>query len=148
VTTPTARVRPAVAEDADFLFDLHRATMGPYVDAVWGWEDAEQRAYFDAHFEPGSWQIVEVDSRPVGLLVVDRSPERIDVPSVQVAPEYQGRGIGSSLLDALMEEGRRTGRPLTLRVLHVNLRARALYERLGFRPDGGDDLHTALRWEP
>lgn len=122
--------------------------MGPYVEAVWGWDDGEQRAYFDARFEPGVWQIVEVEGSPAGVLVVDRSPERIDVPSIQISPEFQSRGLGSSLLDALMAEARATGRPVTLRVLHVNPRAQALYERLGFRADGGDELHTALRWAP
>jgi GNAT superfamily N-acetyltransferase len=148
MTTPDWTLRPAAADDTAFLFALHRVTMGPYVDAVWGWDDGEQRAYFDAHFEPGTWQVVEVGGRPAGLLVVDRSAERIDVPSIQVLPELQGRGLGSALLGALLEEARASSRPVTLRVLDVNPRARALYERLGFQPAGGDELRTQMRWDP
>jgi ribosomal protein S18 acetylase RimI-like enzyme len=45
-----------------------------------------------------------------------------------------------------MEEAARVGKPLTLRVLHVNGRARAFYERLGFRPFKEIETHVYLRW--
>jgi ribosomal protein S18 acetylase RimI-like enzyme len=40
-----------------------------------------------------------------------------------------------------------SGKPLSLRVLHVNTRASALYERLGFHPFREIDTHTYLRWD-
>jgi RimJ/RimL family protein N-acetyltransferase len=45
-----------------------------------------------------------------------------------------------------MQEAAAAGKPLTLRVLHVNERARGLYERLGFRPFKEIETHVYLRW--
>ena len=38
-------LRPATADDFEFFFQLHKDTLGPYVEQVWGWDDEEQRAY-------------------------------------------------------------------------------------------------------
>jgi RimJ/RimL family protein N-acetyltransferase len=45
-----------------------------------------------------------------------------------------------------MDRALASGKPLSLRVLHVNQRARALYERLGFVPFKEIETHTYLRW--
>ena len=52
-----------------------------------------------------------------------------------LTPEYQGRGIGSRLVNEELAKARRLGKPLRLRVLKDN-RARALYRRLGFTDCG------------
>ena len=47
----------------------------------------------------------------------------------------RGQGVGTALLDALCEEAARRGyREIRLDVIDTNTRARALYERYGFRP--------------
>ncbi|WP_173164540.1 hypothetical protein [Phytohabitans suffuscus] len=38
-------LRDATATDSDFCYALHEATLGPYVAAVWGWDDAAQRRF-------------------------------------------------------------------------------------------------------
>ena len=49
-------------------------------------------------------------------------------------PDFQGRGMGTMLLDAAAQEARRRGkRALWLYCVERNTRARALYERYGFR---------------
>jgi ribosomal protein S18 acetylase RimI-like enzyme len=59
------------------------------------------------------------------------------VRGLAVAPEHQGRGVGRALVEAaarLAED--RGARRLTLRVLAVNVAARALYESCGFVVEG------------
>lgn len=36
----TITFRAADVEDFEFIFELHKATLGPYVNQVWGWDDA------------------------------------------------------------------------------------------------------------
>jgi ribosomal protein S18 acetylase RimI-like enzyme len=53
-----------------------------------------------------------------------------------VAPEAEGRGVGRALMARAEEWARDNRLPhLTLNVFATNGRARALYERLGYRPD-------------
>lgn len=59
--------------------------------------------------------------------------ERFLIEGLAVAPAWQGRGIGTLLIAALAEEARARGyEALRLDVADQNIRARLLYERLGF----------------
>jgi ribosomal protein S18 acetylase RimI-like enzyme len=144
--TPSWELRQARPEDRDFLFDLNRATMKEYVERVWGWDESGQITFFDDRFAPDQWQIIQADGTDIGVLIVQEDARQIHVAEIQILPEWQGRGIGSSVVRELMDRGTATGRSLTLRVLHANPRARALYERFGFRAFKSIETHTYLRW--
>jgi ribosomal protein S18 acetylase RimI-like enzyme len=90
--------------------------------------------------------VIQADGEDIGVLIVEQQLDAIYLAEIQILPDWQGRGIGSSVVRSLMEEAAASGRPLILRVLHVNKRARALYERLGFRPFKEIETHTYMRW--
>jgi ribosomal protein S18 acetylase RimI-like enzyme len=72
----------------------------------------------------------------------DRDRDAGYLASLYVSPTSAGRGIGRSLLDAAV-----TAMPsvdITLWVFAENVRARRLYERAGFEPDGTE--LTDPRW--
>jgi ribosomal protein S18 acetylase RimI-like enzyme len=131
------RLRPTREQDRSFLWDLHRTTLGPYVAATFGWDGGEQRARFDAKFEPGRGEVIEFAGRRVGYLQVVRAEDPVWLQQIEIAPEYQGRGVGSAVIDGL-------GRAVRLRVLLSNPRARALYERLGFRETTRTGTHVYM----
>jgi ribosomal-protein-alanine N-acetyltransferase len=63
--------------------------------------------------------------------------DEIHIGNLAVRPDRQGRGLGSSLLAYVLDEGRRRGMTYaTLEVRCSNTRAIALYERFGFRQVG------------
>ena len=68
----------------------------------------------------------------VGRLDVDFGDEEIFLLLVELSPTHQGRGIGSRLIQQLLDRAAVEGKPLALNVLEVNRRAYALYRRLGF----------------
>ncbi len=58
------------------------------------------------------------------------------VSDIVVAPAAEGRGVGAALMAAAEDWGRAHGfRLLSLHVFDTNRRARALYERLGYKLD-------------
>jgi ribosomal protein S18 acetylase RimI-like enzyme len=62
-----------------------------------------------------------------------RARPLLNIHDLAVLPEYQGRGVGPALLEAVEERARRKGCcKLTLEVLDDNTRARAVYRRFGF----------------
>ena len=114
---------------------------------MWGWDDEEQAAYLDEHFRPGEgWSIVQVDGEDAGRLVVAESVDELYLAEIGLLPAWQGRGIGTAIIRSLTRDAAAAGKPLILRVLHVNTRARALYERLGFIPVRDIETHAYLRW--
>lgn len=67
-----------------------------------------------------------------------------DVQTIAVAPDYEGRGIGSTLLRQLIDEARERGaRDVLLEVRADNPRAQALYTRFGF-----EHIHTRRGYYP
>ena len=70
----------------------------------------------------------------LGLLARDTENARFLMDGLFVAPAARGRGVGTRLLAAIAEEARARGyREIRLDVVEENRRARALYERQGYR---------------
>jgi ribosomal protein S18 acetylase RimI-like enzyme len=77
-----------------------------------------------------------------GYGFVDRGTPEV---SIAVRPEFRGRGIGTCLLDALLDRASQRHRAVSLSV-SLNNPAVALYQRLGFRAiaDSGGTLTMRL----
>ena len=129
-------LRPARPADSEFCYQLHKAAMGDYVAAIWGWDEQFQRAHHNRGFVPGRWQIITANGSDAGMLSVERRTDEICLSRIEILPDYQGRGIGSRLINALIDEAGRSGQDLVLEVLTVNHRAHALYQRLGLKEVG------------
>lgn len=80
-----------------------------------------------------------IDDERVGIAVcffglsTFRARPLLNIHDLAVLPQYQGKGVGPALLEAVEERARRKGCcKLTLEVLDDNERARAVYRRFGF----------------
>jgi ribosomal protein S18 acetylase RimI-like enzyme len=124
-------LRPATSADSEFCFQLHKAAMGGYVTAIWGWDEQRQRDFHVRSFNPGRWQIITADGTDIGMIDVEYRAAEIYLSRIEICPEHQGRGIGTRLIGALIDEAGQNGQDLVLDVLTVNHRAQALYQRLG-----------------
>ena len=141
-------LRPATAADSEFCFRLHKAAMAEYVAAIWGWDEQRQRDHHARGFDPEHWQIITADGTDAGILIVDYRPTEIYLARIEIHPDYQGRGIGTRLVSALIDEAAQRGQDLVLDVLTVNNRAQALYQRLGMKEvarHGDGNIRIAMR---
>ena len=93
-----------------------------------------------------SWVAVDESDRPVGYVVVDVVDGNAHIEQVSVLPQFQGRGIGRELLEAVQAWAIETGCPaLTLTTfIHVPWN-RPLYEHLGFVVVLEDEMQPGLR---
>ena len=126
-------LRPASERDREFLYALHCSTMRDVIEQTWGWNEAWQRADFQKRFDAYTVSIIEAGSRSVGSLWLEQKPDSLYIHDLQVAPQEQGRGIGTAVIEMVIEQGASCGLPIVLSVLPANPRAMRLYERLGFR---------------
>jgi ribosomal protein S18 acetylase RimI-like enzyme len=140
-------LRPATEDDYDFLWWLHCATMRPYVEKTWGWDEQWQAEYFRDRFDPTTRQVVEGDGAPIGCISAERRGDRIFLGVIEIAPDHQDRGIGTKLIRGFLDEADGRGVPVELQVIKVNP-ARRLYERLGFVVMGKTETHYLMRRSP
>jgi [ribosomal protein S18]-alanine N-acetyltransferase len=74
--------------------------------------------------------------------------DEIHINNFAVRPEWRGQGLGTALLQHVLEEGRRMGAPkATLEVRVSNQPAIRLYEQAGFRRGGGRRQYYATPLE-
>ena len=142
-------LRPATADDHDFLYNLGPATMRTYVEQTWGaWDEAAYRERFESSFDPAADQIIVVDGNNAGTARLEHFPDFDYLSRIYILPAYQNRGIGTAILQALIAKSHRQQRPLELRVLKTNPRAQQLYERLGFEVYMSIEFHHMMRCSP
>jgi GNAT superfamily N-acetyltransferase len=91
-------LRPATNADRRFCFALHEATMREYVTAIWGWDDAVQREFFNRGWDPSITRIVMRHGQNVGILKLEEQLEVTYIGLLEIHPDHQGRGIGGLLI--------------------------------------------------
>ena len=140
------QLRPAVFADFDFLYELHKAAIRPSVEATWGaWNDAWQRDYFAQKFGTQGRQIIVFEGQDVGVVLLEEREGAIYIGLIEVLPAFQGRGIGSAVIQDIIQQAQLQKRPVMLHVLKTNEAAKRLYERLGFEITAVEDLKYKMR---
>jgi ribosomal protein S18 acetylase RimI-like enzyme len=144
----TERLRPASEADKGFLYALHCATMRKVIEITWGWDEAWQRSDFETRFNDCVVSIIEAGDREVGSLWLRWHPDVLYISDIQIAPEWQGRGIGTRVLQGVIVQAATRDVPVELVVLQANPRARRLYERLRFRVIDEGNPFIRMRHKP
>ena len=125
--------------------ELHKTAYRDVVVQQFGqWDDELQASLFSKQWIPERFEILEIDGQAIGCIRVDDRPDHLWLEEIQLLPEFQGRGLGSGLVQGEIARARLLQRPVRLQVLKSNVRARALYERLGFQVCGTTDRHFVL----
>ncbi|MHC4713751.1 MAG: GNAT family N-acetyltransferase [Planctomycetota bacterium] len=141
-------LRKAGPNDSEFAYGVRKAAYSEYVQQAGGWDDVEQRRLHERRFRTQDFRVINVGGEDVGIMSVVVSADCLKVNQLFVLPQHQGRGIGRRCMRLAMERARRRGLPVRLRVMKVNPRARALYERLGLVRIGETDTHDLMEWRP
>jgi GNAT superfamily N-acetyltransferase len=142
------RTRPSTPADRTFLRNLHHAVYRDVVVRQFGsWDERAQDEWFEKGLAEAVMSIVEEAGVPVGAIGLNTAPDCLHLVELQILPQWQNRGLGSTLVDRQLSEARARGVPIRLRVLREN-RARLLYERKGFAVTGETDTHYLMEWHP
>ena len=130
--------RTATEADFDFLVDVHRQTFQVYVEQLWGWDAAGQRAALYEDFQQFPFEIICYRGEAVGMMSVAHQSDALFPHYIAILPTAQRRGLGTQLVRRLMHKAFEQQLSVTLIVLKVNP-AKAFYERLGFKVTGDDE---------
>ncbi len=136
--------RPATDADLELMYRILRASLGPYIEQTRGkWEDAAQRKRFNEVTRAADHSIVELAGEPIGCLCLKQSDAEIRLVRLFILPEFQRKGIGTGILEEILESADKLRLPVSLRVLRVNP-ARRLYERHGFVIAAENETHYTM----
>jgi GNAT superfamily N-acetyltransferase len=141
-------LRKAGPDDSEFAYRARRAAFKEYVDKAGGWNEDEERRLHHRRFGAQDFRIISFAGADIGVLALVTAPDCVKVNQLFILPEHQSRGIGGECMMRVLEEARGLGVPVRLRVLKVNPRALAFYQRLGFTRTGETDMHDLLEKIP
>ena len=150
-------LRPVLFGDEDFLFSVYAGTRAEEMDLV-DWDAAQKRAFLRMQFRAqdqfykenytgAEYQVILLDDQPVGRLYIQRRKDEIRIMDISLLPEFRKRGIGSALLNQILDEAARSNLPVTIHVERFNP-ALHLYERLGFRLQEDKGIYFFMKWLP
>lgn len=138
--------RQATQEDFEFLWQLHRSGLKPYVERIWGWDEEWQFNRFRENFDPASQEVILYRGEVAGTLIAERREENIFLAYIAVAPAYRGQGLGTAVIQELLAKAATKKVPVILKVLKGNP-AKRLYERLGFETTAQTETHDWMKKE-
>ncbi|MGH8571695.1 MAG: GNAT family N-acetyltransferase, partial [Gammaproteobacteria bacterium] len=141
-------MRKITAADFEWAFELHKAAMGEYVARTWGWEEDFQRQLFADRFQGKPRQVIQVAGQDVGVVELEERSDELYLGLLELLPAWQGQGLGSDILRALLRRAADAGKPLSLHVLKTNPRAAALYHRHGLRVVASEEAKLLMRTSP
>jgi GNAT superfamily N-acetyltransferase len=124
-------MRPLSPDDLEGISRIHwRACRIAYRFMGWSYTEGEVRCWYAEKMQEWDWGQVACAGEAV-VAFIAASGAHVD--QLFVDPDHQRAGLGSILLNAMLE---RRLRPVTLWVFAGNRPARAFYEKFGFREVG------------
>ena len=136
-------LRQAVETDIERMMRIGHEGIRPYVEQLWGWDQADQERRFRENFDLARISIVKIDGKDVGYLDVEKHDDHVFLVGIYLDREHRCRGVGSELIGDLLSSCRNLHQPLRLRVLRPNP-AQRLYARLGFRTVEVTETHVYM----
>jgi GNAT superfamily N-acetyltransferase len=155
----TISLRPTTfsPEDLDVLRQVYGSTRVDEL-ARTDWDSAAKAAFIDQQFTaqhqyylenyPGAQHfIIQVDGQPAGRLYLHPRADEIRIMDIALLAEFRRLGVGGRVLRGVLEDGKRTGKRVTIHVERFNP-ALGLYHRMGFRVAEDRGVYLFLDWQP
>ena len=142
----TVSKRQATEADRDFVRSVHHRAYRDVVERQYGrWDETVQQKYFETAWVAAAHEIVLCDNLPCGYCAIAFLAGEILLQELVIDPAFQGRGIGTHIIEQVISEAIARGMPVRLQTHLVN-RAAELYRRLGFRESGRTGTHILMEW--
>lgn len=146
--------RPETPRDEAFLRRLIVETVGRELGAdAWpepmrghllGIQVDARRQSHRANYPGAASDVIEADGRDVGWILVMTMLDHVRLVEIMVASEFRSQGIGSAAIGEVVALAESAGKPVRLHVNVTNSGAIRLYERVGFRRIGGDEVQDLM----
>ena len=154
----SVHLRPVKPADQPFLFELFRSIRAPRFDFQPGGHpqmDAMIRLQFKAlehvlavTHPYANHSLITVAGVPVGRILEARTSADIQLADISLLPTRQRQGIGSLVMEGLLDVARTARLPVRCQVQQNNPGAYNFFRSLGFVLVAQDTAYAHLEWTP
>ncbi|MFH9616811.1 GNAT family N-acetyltransferase [Streptomyces pratensis] len=142
-TTQLWSLRPAVPGDLEAMAELRAVVMRADLERLGRYDEHRVRQRLRDAYAPEHTSVVQADGVLAGCVALRPVEDGWWLEHFYLAPELQGRGIGTAVLTGLLARTDAEGAPVRLDVLQGSA-ARGLYERHGFTVEREDPVDVYM----
>lgn len=147
-------LRPEAEDDTVFLIQLFATTRVEELARI-PWSDDQkwtfitqqfelQRLHYRTYYADTSFDVIEHNGLPAGRFYLQEVGQ-FRIIDIVLMPEWRGKGVGTAIVEALIETARARGKDIDIFVEKFNP-ALDWYRRLGFREFDDTDVYLEMRW--
>ncbi|EMQ2878559.1 GNAT family N-acetyltransferase [Vibrio navarrensis] len=150
-------VRPARANDNPFLEVLHNEKRSDlrlidaerdFVESLIDMQFRAMNQGYGKQFPNALYFIIEYHSESVGRAVLDFTDNHVHLVDIAFLQKARGHGLGEAVVRSFMYSSNQLRVPMILSVQQLNLAAKQLYLKLGFRTYKMELPHEKMIWYP
>lgn len=139
---------PAKAADLSALTELRLRVMAESFNRIGRFDPERARAWFADTYRPETTRLIVAGEEIAGCVAFyPTAPCVLKLEHFYLQPHWQGRGLGTAVLDVLLAEADAVAAAVQLTVLRES-DAKRLYDRRGFVVTGHDDLDVYMERAP
>ncbi|MFD7264037.1 GNAT family N-acetyltransferase [Streptomyces sp. NPDC059874] len=139
-------LRPAEPADVEPIAELRATVMRPDLERLGRFDEHRVRQRLRDSFSPQYTSVIVADDAFAGCVTMRPAEDGRWLEHFYLAPAFQGRGLGSSVLRALLTQTDADRVLVRLNVLQGSA-AQRLYERHGFTVEAQDPIDVYMvRW--
>jgi ribosomal protein S18 acetylase RimI-like enzyme len=142
---PELTLRAARIGDYDFALALYLESVRPLLQALGRWDEERILSRFADGFKLEQIKVLRRAGGDIGWMQVSETEEEMHLDQLHLIDGARNQKIGSHLIRMLQDQAKAVDKRLALNVIRGNP-AKALYERLGFQTDGGDEEKIRMLW--
>ena len=135
------QLRPVEEKDAAFIEAVYRTTREAELNLT-NWSEYQKSAFinmqstaqladYKTKFPGARFQVIIYNKKDAGRFFTCETENEIRLLDITILPEFTGKGIGTDLLQRLIQRSNKVQKKISLHVI-VSNPALKLYQRLGF----------------
>lgn len=153
----SVHLRTVTPDDEQLLFEVYASSRTPEMASL-PWSEEQKSAFlrfqfeaqhrhYNQHFSNADQWVVEADGEPVGRLWIHDRAGEIRILDIALLSEKRGQGIGTYLLENLLDRAQSESKPVRINIENYQ-RSASLFERLGFSVIDDDGVNQLMEWRP
>jgi GNAT superfamily N-acetyltransferase len=140
-------LRAAEPADVEAIVELRATVMRPDLERLGRYDEHRVRQRLRDAFAPQHTSVIVADGAFAGCIAVRPAEDGRWLEHFYLAPELQGRGLGSAVLQTVLQDSDADGVPVRLNVLRGSP-AQRLYERHGFAVESQNPVDVFMVRQP
>jgi GNAT superfamily N-acetyltransferase len=127
------QTRVATLQESSLLYGLYVEAMKAHIEQIWGWDEDWQKNDFATALNTISTNVIQFNNELIGYYQLEQAEDHDYLRMFILDKQHRSKGIGSIILQRLLEQSQTKHSTLKLRVFKINTAALRFYQREGWQ---------------